>query len=188
MSDIFEIDDGKKYALSRLENHPDLDLCTKLQLCHKFNLESWLEPAFRELMCRDVQDVTHIEAETLPMRVFFTFAQVKNDIINHRLGLAYSAPPIIIAADCSSACKCTIGWELAWKEGPASLLHHPDLQFSDKDILRQLESASFPEASEVCEGCYQLSVQNINVLGALEGEQRILEHAIEELKMWLVGS
>jgi hypothetical protein len=136
-------------------------------------------------MCQDIQDVTHIEAAKLPIRIFFTFIQVKNDIAIHRLGLAYTVPPIIIAADCNSACKCTIGWEVAWKEGPASMLHHLDLQFSDKDILRQLESAQFPE---VCKGCYQLSLQNISTLGALEGEQRILEFAIEELKRWLVGA
>lgn len=58
---------------------------------------------------------------------------------------------------------------------------------TDKDILRQLESAQFPEVCEGC-NCYQLSLQNISTLGALEGEQRILEFAIEELKWWLAGS
>jgi hypothetical protein len=158
MSEFFVIEDAKKYTLAHLEHHPDLGLAIKLQLCHHFNLMDWLEPAFRQLMGCRVQDVTDNEVDRLPIRVYHVFVKAKSDITNHRLSLAYSAPLIIIAINCDSACACTIGWETAWREGPANMFHHPDFQFSDRDVLERLEATQLPQ---VCEGCFCLSLENI---------------------------
>jgi hypothetical protein len=182
MSEFFEIEDGKKYALSRLENHPDFDMSRKLQLCRHFNLVNWLEPAFRELMARQVQDVTNDEVERLPIRVYHAFVKAKSDITTHRLNLAYSAPPVVNMFDCASLCACTIGWEAAWKDGPADMFHHPDLQFSGRDVLERLESAQFPQ---VCEGCFSLSLMNVKESGALIKEEGIVDDAIRDLKQWM---
>ncbi|OAX34220.1 hypothetical protein K503DRAFT_464047 [Rhizopogon vinicolor AM-OR11-026] len=52
MSTVFDVSVGKSYAINRLEVHPDLDLPTKLQLCHQFKIRPWLTPALKLVSLR----------------------------------------------------------------------------------------------------------------------------------------
>jgi hypothetical protein len=62
------------------------------------------------------------------------------------------------------------------------MFHHPDLKFSDHDVLEKLESTQLPQ---VCEECYRLSLENVKALGAPTQEERIVDHTVEELKAWM---
>ena len=55
MSSVFDVSVGESYAANQLEAHPDLDLPTKLQLCHQFKILPWLTPAFRELVSLPIE-------------------------------------------------------------------------------------------------------------------------------------
>ena len=121
-------------------------------------------------MAHQVQDVTNDKVERLLITVYHAFVKVKSNITTHHLNLAYFAPPVVNMFNCASLCACTIGWEVAWKEGPADMFHHPDLQFSGCGMLERLESTQLPQ---VCKGGFSLSLMK---------EEGIVDDAIGNLK------
>lgn len=55
MNAVFEIYIAKSHAIHHLDTHPDLDLITKLELCHHFRIISWLPPTFKALVTRPIE-------------------------------------------------------------------------------------------------------------------------------------
>ncbi|KAG1758056.1 hypothetical protein EDD22DRAFT_957244 [Suillus occidentalis] len=110
MSSVFDVSVGKSYAANQLEAHPDLDLPTKLQLCHQFKILPWLTPAFREL------------------------------ISTHHLTLAAVVPPALAGMLCHTPLTCADGWETGWKADPAEMLRHPDVFEFVEEKLEELRA------------------------------------------------
>lgn len=176
------IEDGQRYALSHLEGHPELDLSTKLQFCRQYKLETWLEPAFRELMQRQMDQISGDEADRIPRRIYHTFVTAQNEIIRHRLSLGYEAPPAINHLLCDTPATCCYNWKLAWNDGPAKMFNHPDHYYSVSDVLQALRSTDVPY---ICKDCYKLSVDQVENSDELREEERIFGRKVEELKSWL---
>ncbi|KAH7908742.1 hypothetical protein BJ138DRAFT_1156983 [Hygrophoropsis aurantiaca] len=182
MCAVFDIHDGTSYAIAQLETHPLLDLATKLQICHHYNIAPWLAPAFRVLVSRPIQTLTETDIAKVPSKVLYTFLQVKHEIATHRLSLASVSPPAVNDLSCKAPLTCAHHWEVAWRDGPAEMLRHPDIYYTGRDILAQLESADLPQ---VCNLCRDLSVDNVKDSGALFLEDRFVEDRIIELINWL---
>ncbi|KAG2351910.1 hypothetical protein BDR07DRAFT_1616395 [Suillus spraguei] len=155
MGALFEIYIAKSHAIHYLDTHPDLDLITKLELCHRFRIISWLPPTFKALVTRPIESFDPSGLEQIITHILHALIQVKHQITTHRLTLAAVAPPAIAGFSCLTPATSAFEWESAWKEGPAEMLHHPDIFYASRDILAELVST---DLSPVCQYCGEMSV------------------------------
>jgi len=116
----------------------------------------------------------------IPAYILHALIQVKYQMSTHQLTLAIIAPPAMAGMLCHTPLTCADGWETAWKVGPAEMLRHPDVFYSSRDILVQLESVEIPQ---VCSDC---SVVNVKETGCLLMEDEFVEDKLEELTQSLV--
>ncbi|KAG2365924.1 hypothetical protein BDR07DRAFT_1397595, partial [Suillus spraguei] len=65
MGAVFEIYIAKSHAIHHLDTHPDLDLITKLELCHRFRIISWLPPTFKALVNRPIESFDPLGLEQI---------------------------------------------------------------------------------------------------------------------------
>ncbi|KAG1855250.1 hypothetical protein F4604DRAFT_1932311 [Suillus subluteus] len=172
---------GKSYAVNQLEAHPDLDLPTKLQLCHQFKILPWLTLAFRELVLLPIESLGPTGLAKIPTYILHALIQVKHQISTHRLTLTAVAPPAMAGMLCHTPLTCANGWETGWKAGPAEMLRHPDVFYSGWDILAQLDSV------EACSDCRESSVANVKETGCLLMEDGFVEDKLEGLRVWLMS-
>lgn len=184
LSDFFIVEDGQAWALSQLRTHPDMDFSTKLHFCQIYKLESWLEPAFRELMTWQIEDILPKDADHIPRRIWNTYVAAKSEITRHRHALAFEAPPGFNHPLCKTTVECGYRWEKAWFDGPVKMLCHPDRFYSMDDIWWALRTTTVPN---ICKACYELNVDRVKASAEWEGEVRIVDRKIMELKAWLAG-
>jgi hypothetical protein len=57
MDAVLDIEVAKAHAICHLESHPDLDLTTKLYLCHRFKIILWLSPTFKALVSQPIESL-----------------------------------------------------------------------------------------------------------------------------------
>ncbi|KAJ8585053.1 hypothetical protein M405DRAFT_428188 [Rhizopogon salebrosus TDB-379] len=57
MDAFFDIEVAKAHVSCHLESHPDLDLTTKLHLCHRFKVILWLSPTFKALVSQPIESL-----------------------------------------------------------------------------------------------------------------------------------
>ncbi|KAG2129025.1 hypothetical protein DEU56DRAFT_915339 [Suillus clintonianus] len=184
ISAVFDVSVGKSYAVNQLEAHPDLDLPTKLQLCHQFKILPWLTPAFRELVSLPIESLGPAGLAKIPAYILHALIQVKHQISTHRLTLAAVVPPAMAGMLCHTPMSCANGWETGWKAGPAEMLRHPDIFYSGWDILAHLDSVEVPH---VCSDCRESSVANVKETGCLLMEDGFVEDKLEGLRAWLMS-
>jgi hypothetical protein len=162
---------------------PDLDLATKLHLCHRFKVIPWLSPTFKALVSRPIESLDLLGLGRIPTHILHALIQVKHRITTHRLTLAAVTPPAMAGFSCITPLSCAREWEAAWKEGPAEMLRHPEIFYAGRDVLAELESA---DMSHVCESCREMSVLNLKNSGCLLMEESFVEGILEELRSWLM--
>ncbi|KAG1733233.1 uncharacterized protein EDB91DRAFT_1057617, partial [Suillus paluster] len=184
MGTIFDIEVAKSHAIRRLETHPDLELTTKLQLCHRFRIITWLSPTFKALVSQPIENLDPSSLGRIPTHILHALIQVKHQIMTHRLTLAAIAPPAIGGFSCLTPATCALEWESAWKEGPAEMLRHPDIFYAGRDILAELVSA---DLSPVCLDCVEMSVFNVKDSGCLLMEENFVEDMLVVLTTWLMN-
>ncbi|KAG1840844.1 hypothetical protein DFJ58DRAFT_732736 [Suillus subalutaceus] len=184
MGAIFDIGVAKSHAIHHLKTHPDLELTMKLQLCHRFRIITWLSPTFKALVSQPIENLDPSSLGQLPTRILHALIQVKHRITTHRLTLAAVAPPAIGGFSCLTPVTCALEWESAWKEGPAEMLHHPDIFYAGRDILAKLVSA---DLSPICLECVEMSVFNVKDSGCLLMEEGFVEEMLGELTTWLIN-
>jgi hypothetical protein len=63
MDAVFGIEIAKAHASCHLESHPDLDLTTKLHLCHRFKVILWLSPTFKALVSQPIESLDPLGLE-----------------------------------------------------------------------------------------------------------------------------
>ncbi|KAG1856468.1 hypothetical protein F4604DRAFT_1982667 [Suillus subluteus] len=184
MGAIFDIEVAKSHAIHHLETHPDLNLTTKLKLCHRFRIITWLPPTFKALVSQPIEGLNPLGLGQIPTQILHALIQVKHRITTHRLTLAAVTPPAIAGFSCLTPATCTFEWESAWKEGPAEMLRHPDIFYSGRKILAELMSA---DLSPVCQDCGEMSVFNVQDSGCLLREDIFVEEMLGELRIWLMN-
>lgn len=159
MGAVFDIEVAKSHAIHHLETHPDLHLTTKLQLCHRFRIIACLSPTLKALVSQPIESLDPSALAQIPTYILHALIQVKHRIMTHRLTLASVTPPALDGLSCLTPVTCALEWEAVWKEGPAEMLRHPDISYSGRNILAELESA---DISPVCSDCGEMSISNVN--------------------------
>ncbi|KIK73111.1 hypothetical protein PAXRUDRAFT_612504 [Paxillus rubicundulus Ve08.2h10] len=185
MSDFFEIVDGRAYAISNMEHHPDLDLASRLLLCHQYSIIAWLGIAFRGLAALPLHRHTESELGTIPTKFIHSLIAVRHQVTMHRLTLAAVPPPVIGGFSCVTPATCAHAWESAWRHGPSEMFHHPDVDYTGHAVLEALEAASI---LSICWECLELSIANVKDSGSLIAEEQFVEDAICELTAWMGSS
>jgi hypothetical protein len=71
-----------------------------------------------------------------------------------------------------------------WREGPAEMLHHPDIFYAGHDILSKLISANL---SPICQDCGEMSVFNVQDNRNLVMEEIFIDEILGELRTWLMN-
>ncbi|KAG1853412.1 hypothetical protein F4604DRAFT_1933306 [Suillus subluteus] len=160
MGAVFDIEVAKSHAIHHLETHPDLHLTTKLQLCHRFRIIAWLSLTFKALVSQPIESLDPSALAQIPTYILHALIQVKHRIMMHRLTLAAVTPPALDGISCLTPVTCALEWEAVWKEGPAEMLHHPDIFYPGRNILAELESV---DISPVCSDCGEMSISNAKV-------------------------
>ncbi|KAH7919164.1 hypothetical protein BV22DRAFT_1051233 [Leucogyrophana mollusca] len=91
MCTIFDVIDGKHYAVTQLEYHVDLDLATKLQLCHQYKIVDWLAPVIKKLVSLPIETLVPVDLEKVPTKILHTLIQdtgsllVEQDLVDERI-------------------------------------------------------------------------------------------------------
>ena len=74
---------------------------------------------------------------------------------------------------------------MARRTSPAEMLRHPDIFYSGRDILAQLETV---EITQVCSDCRDFSVANVKETGCLIMREEFVEERLEkDLRGWLMS-
>ncbi|KIJ15357.1 hypothetical protein PAXINDRAFT_11903 [Paxillus involutus ATCC 200175] len=182
MCDFFEIVDGRTYAISSMEHHPDLDLASRLLLCHQYSIVTWLGFAFRGLAALPLHHHTEAELGTIPMKFIHSLIAVRHWVMTHCLTLAAVPPSIVNGFNCVTPATCGYAWESAWKHGPSEMFRHPDVDYNGCAVLEALEAASIPS---ICQGCLELSIANVKDSGSLIAEEQFVEDTVRKLTQWM---
>lgn len=182
MSDFFEISDGRTYAITNMEYHPDLDLASRLLLCYQYNIITWLGTAFRGLAALPLHHHTESELGRIPTKFMHSLIAVRHRVTTHRLTLAAIPPPVVAGFSCVTPGTCGHAWESAWKHGPSEMLRHPDVDYTGRAVLEALEAANIPS---ICRGCLEFSVANVKDSGSLIAEEVFVEDSVRELTAWM---
>ncbi|KAG1889908.1 hypothetical protein F4604DRAFT_1914445 [Suillus subluteus] len=184
MGAVFDIDVAKSHAICHLDTHPNLDLTTKLKLCHHFRIISWLSPTFKALVSQPIESFDPSGLRQIPTHILHALIQVKHWITTHRLTLAAITPPAIAGFSGLTPATCAPKWESVWREGPAEMLRHPDIFYAGRDILSKLIST---DLSPVCQDCGEMSVFNVQDSGSLVMEKIFVDKILGELRTWLTN-
>jgi len=184
MGAVFDIEVAKAHAICHLEAHPDLDLTTKLHLCHRFKITPWLSPTFQALVSQPIESLDPSGLGRIPTHILHALIQVKHRITTHRLTLAAVTPPAMAGFSCLTPLTCASEWEAAWKEGPAEMLRHPEIFYTGRDVLAVLESTNM---LHVCSSCWEMSVLNVKETGSLLMEESFVDEILGELGSWLAN-
>jgi hypothetical protein len=184
MGAVFDIDVAKSHVICHLDTHSNLDLTTKLELCHHFQIISWLSPTFKAFVSQPIKSFNLLGLGQIPTHILHALIQVKHWIITHRLTLAAITPPAIAGFSCLTPAICAFKWESMWREGPAEMLHHPDIFYAGHDILVKLISA---DLSPICQNCGEMSIFNVQDSRSLVMEEIFIDEILGELRTWLMN-
>ena len=150
LSHLWIIDIGQQYAIKYLSYRPDFDVCLKMNLARKYDIEEWIAPAFRALVRQDLNDFSMADIATMGFDTYTIVSRTKERIAKERLYSAYTCPEPQKAQSCKDHTGCIQEWQASWWTGFCRHLLHPEKLITGEKALAKLETAKFKIMSEAC--------------------------------------
>ncbi|KAJ7731738.1 hypothetical protein B0H16DRAFT_1733098 [Mycena metata] len=102
LSAMFEIADGMHYTIREFTLRGDgVHPALQFELARCFDIDDWLEPAFRRLMKMSIIDLDSSHVAQIGHSGFYWLARLKTQVQELRTKIAFHVPPIV-TANCST--------------------------------------------------------------------------------------
>ncbi|KAF8506430.1 hypothetical protein JB92DRAFT_2832900 [Gautieria morchelliformis] len=160
--------------LTSEELHPAL----RMQLVHQYNVDRWIEPAFRALLPCKLTSLSVEDTGHPGLRAFSALAKTKEVLQDLRIKTAFSATQLYsLAAECDSPTQCRCNWiTWFWMRVSAKLLNpaHPlPLVDVPKVVMR---------CDTICKDCFNQTIMKVNKYPVLLDEERIVASTVQKLR------
>ncbi|KAA1467873.1 hypothetical protein DENSPDRAFT_847846 [Dentipellis sp. KUC8613] len=142
LSSRYLIEDGREYAIEKLQTHPEWNAAHQLGLGVAHQVRDWIEPAFRELVARPIHAITPQEITGIGFPTFYQLVLVKEKISQHRHALAYFDVPFEPGLTCRTRIQCQREWAKVWYGTFAKMLIHPETPKSDATVLKAIDQSA----------------------------------------------
>ena len=81
---LWNITAGQNFAIRHLSDRPDFDVCLKMHLGRKYDIDDWIASAYRALMERDLYNITVQEHDVMGGDIYISIVQTTIDINKER--------------------------------------------------------------------------------------------------------
>ncbi|KAJ7033345.1 hypothetical protein C8F04DRAFT_1261153 [Mycena alexandri] len=181
LSAMFEIADGMHYTIREFTLRGDgVHPALQFELARCFGIDDWLEPAFRRLMKMSIIDLDSSHVAQIGHSGYYWLTRSKTQIQELRTKIAFHVPPIVNSVDCDTPGTCGVAWTREWEERVRQLIHHPSQPISCLDLLDQLRNTHIPG---LCDACQDLTVTWLWGAQSFTREERLVDEAVEALKL-----
>ncbi|TFK20427.1 hypothetical protein FA15DRAFT_708082 [Coprinopsis marcescibilis] len=179
MSTYYDIQDGRAYVIQCFESRPFFDCGLKFRIARMYGIDSWIEPATRELMKRGILELTTDVANNVGFETYHTIIETKTRIGDLRTGMAFVPLPLNEDLGCTQKKKCCSSWETQWWVIIAPHILHPEAPISGFWLRIELEGSKLPG---VCNGCQSGTVRAMNEKGFFDKEDGLIEEGVAKVK------
>ncbi|KAF8586984.1 hypothetical protein K439DRAFT_1614666 [Ramaria rubella] len=150
----------------------------RIQLAYLYDVEEWIEPAFRILLSHRLTTLLSIEdTYHLGPRTSAALAKTREVLQELRMAVAYSASQTYgLAGECETPDECRNQW-ISWfwvKISPRVLNQIHPLPLSD---IR----AAAVKCNVLCSDCFNITITNVNKYPALNEEENIVRSTVQKL-------
>ncbi|KAJ7727443.1 hypothetical protein DFH07DRAFT_999985 [Mycena maculata] len=179
LSAFFDIADGIEFTTREfVRRGDDLHPALQFELARCFQIDEWIEPAFRRLMELDLLSLDAFQVSQIGHMGYFWLTQTKAKVQNLRKQIAFHVPPLVNSDTCDTPGTCMYSWTREWEERVRQLIHHPEEPISCLNLLDQLRNVHI---DGLCNECQDLTVTWIWGKCLLTQEEQIIDEAIQEL-------
>ncbi|KAF8579932.1 hypothetical protein K439DRAFT_1620187 [Ramaria rubella] len=149
----------------------------RIQLAYLYDVEEWIEPAFRILLSCRLTTLSIEDTYRLGPRTFAALAKTREVLQELCMAVAYSASQTYgLAGECETPDECRNQW-ISWfwvKISPRVLNQIHPLPLSD---IR----AAAVKCDVLCSDCFNITITNINKYPALNEEENIVRSTVQKL-------
>ena len=181
---MWRIPSGIRYATTQLPSHPDFTPAIQIQLSRQYDIQDWVDPAFRDLIQRPLNQITVSDAEHMGVVAYHKLVQVKCKLAEHKVGLAFNPPDVHHSFSCRDENACSRLWEWFWWGGYAKQLLHPDTKKTPAAIMLELDPTKGPIA-HMNRRCLENTMEGVWEENPFNDEQEFVDEASNDLSSWM---
>jgi hypothetical protein len=181
---MWRIPSGIRYATTQLPSHPDFTPAIQIQLSRQYDINDWVDPAFRDLIQRPLSQITVSDAEHMGVVAYHKLVQVKCKMAEHKVGLAFNPPDVHHSFSCLDENECSRLWEWFWWGGYAKQLLHPDTKKTPAAIMLELDPTKGPIA-HMNRRCLENTMEGVWEENPFNDEQEFVDEASSDLSAWM---
>lgn len=179
LSSFFDIADGIRYAVEALQSRSTFNAVRRFKLARTYNIHQWIEPAIRDLLMWDFASLTLPDVYDIGLDAFYHITQAKSKIQRLRIGMAYKPPQLVKGPVCQTHSGCESAWNGEWWGEIGRYVLHPQLRSTGASIKTYM---AVTDVAGVCQGCRDATVAAMELKGAFNKDQEILEEVVNEVK------
>ncbi|KIJ34739.1 hypothetical protein M422DRAFT_51824 [Sphaerobolus stellatus SS14] len=178
----FDMSKAKDWAIYHLSTRVDVHPAQMLELAQSYNVDKWVEPAFRSLVQHRLSSLDTGNTMRLGLRRFAGLAKLKELISNAKLSLAFGGKQFFTSNTfCQDSNQCRRSWETIYWIRVSSKILHPDKPVSLEEIPSLV--TSWTDHPGVCNLCYETSSQKVSSLPkeTFHEEERLIRIAVNKI-------
>ena len=111
LSKFWGIRKGIKHAIRALNHRSDFQPFLKMNYALKYDIEEWIEPAFRQIVNHSRIHYRRAKIDTMGVDTFRLIMRTRIDTIQYRLSMAYTVPDMVQSKECMDSYRCQQDWE-----------------------------------------------------------------------------
>ncbi|KAI0054651.1 hypothetical protein BV25DRAFT_1833563 [Artomyces pyxidatus] len=181
LSDLWDIQDGREYAIPQLELQRDFNNFLKLSCAVKYHVDHWVADSFRSLLLLDLDEYQPGQIDELGLRVYTALSFVRFKLDKFRRSLSYGDPPFSQSVACMTPKRCQAAWLSIWNDRFAKMLIHPDVPTGAASVLIAIGDV-IGEVEGLCALCHNASWQDLTDTGVSLREEAIIQAGIDGLR------
>ncbi|KAJ6626522.1 hypothetical protein B0H10DRAFT_2211119 [Mycena sp. CBHHK59/15] len=151
VSDLWQIDMGKAYAIRNLKDMYLLP-SRRLELAGKFSIPEWVEPAVMAIFEGKLSDLTDMDLLCIGLKVYSILVRGMERMEIEIKRTANVEPRMVVDPDCQ--CQnhgaCIAAWKRLWWDKIGRKLLHPDKPMKTDTIIGEVIRFAHKDLNERC--------------------------------------
>lgn len=154
-SDKWQIETGKKYAISVLQN-VCIPPSRRLELAGKFTIPEWVEPAVKAILNERLANLTDADVRAMGWKVYSMLVNAKEMLETETRRTALVAPPMPKdpSWECQNHTSCLAIWPKLWFDRIGKKLLHASTPMKLNEIRHEIakdETLKHPALTNHCQ-------------------------------------
>ncbi|KAJ7291323.1 hypothetical protein C8J57DRAFT_1491817 [Mycena rebaudengoi] len=151
VSSVWEIEVGKKYAKTHLE---DLYLppSRRIELARQYSIHEWVKGAVEEIFQKKLADLSDLDIARIGVKAYSILAKGMERMEVEMRRTANVEPPMTNDPDwaCTKHTVCITTWKRLWWDKIGRRLLHPDSPIKTAGILEEVKKLAHKDLNEKC--------------------------------------